>query len=487
MLITVIGTGYVGLVSAVCLAELGHQVIGVDSDTEKIAALAQGESPIYEALVKELLQRHNGKRLRFSVHPKAAVAASDVIFLAVGTPPAEDGSADLSQMEMVAMEIAPVVHRSTLIVEKSTVPVGTCEGLCSLLRQNGAQAGWFSVACNPEFLREGSAVVDFLYPDRIVVGADDELGQYLLREVYRPLTSGSYYRREDAVPCPGRRRDRARMILTHTKSAELIKHTSNAFLAMKISYINKVAEVAEGAGADIDEIRAGVGSDSRIGEQCMGAGIGYGGSCFPKDVVAFEAAARQHGVDFGILREVSRTNLEQRSRFIERVRRSLGPLPGKRLGVLGLAFKEDTDDIRESPAIAIVAELAKQGAILCAYDPAAMARARRVLAGGQVTFAHDAYDAAAGCEALLILTPWRQFVNLDLQRLHSVMRSPVIFDGRSLYAPEEMAAAGFVYHSVGRAPSLPMDLGLPAAKRFVAARVPVGEKAGPCESALALD
>lgn len=438
------------MVSAACLAEVGHQVIAADADGKKIAALTRGESPIYESLVPELLARHNGKRLQFSAFPRAAVAASDVVFLAVGTPQGEGGEADLSQIAAVAKEIAPVLHRSTLIVEKSTVPVCTCDALRAMLLGNGAHAGWFSVASNPEFLREGSAVTDFLYPDRIVAGADDDFGRFLLREVYRPLTDGAYYQREDAVPCPSRRQGRVRLIMTSARSAELIKHASNAFLATKISYINMVARLAEAVGADIDEVSAGMGADPRIGSEFLRAGVGYGGSCFPKDVVAFEAVARQCGVDFPLLRDVARLNDEQRRWFVDRLTRELGRLAGKRIGVLGLAFKEDTDDVRESAAIAIVRELAGQGASVCVHDPAAMERARQVLRDVPIIYAHDAYDAACECDALLILTAWRQFARLDLEKLHSAMKTPVIFDGRNLFVPEEMAAAGFVYHSVGR-------------------------------------
>ncbi len=476
MLITVIGSGYVGLVSAVCLAEIGHQVVAVDSNAEKIAALSRGEIPIYESLVPELVQRHNGKRLRFSSFPRAAVTASDVVFLAVGTPPSNSGEADLSQIEAVAKEIGPVVHRSTLIVEKSTVPVCACEALREMLLRRGARAGWFSVASNPEFLREGSAVTDFLYPDRIIVGADDEFSRFMLREVYRPLWSGAYYRREDAVARPAKTQSRGRLLLTSAKSAELIKHASNAFLATKISYINTVARLAEKVGANIDEVCAGMGSDPRIGSEFLRAGIGYGGSCFPKDVAAFEAVARRCGVDIPLLREVARVNDEQRIRFVEKVSRALGPLSGKRIGVLGLAFKEDTDDVRESPAIAIVRELERQGAIVCAHDPAAMAKAREAIPCAQITYADDPYEAACGCEALLILTAWRQFAGLDLQKLHSVMKTPIIFDGRNLLSPEEMVAAGFMYHSVGRtSPAMiqpaATPLGVPPVIGYTVARI----------------
>jgi UDPglucose 6-dehydrogenase len=481
MLITVIGSGYVGLVSAVCLAEIGHQVIAVDADKEKIAALTRGEVPIYESLVPELLQRHSGKRLRFSSYPRSAVTASDVVFLAVGTPQSDSGDADLSQIEAVAKEIAPVVHRSTVIVEKSTVPVCTCESLRETLLRNGAPARWFSVASNPEFLREGSVVTDFLYPDRIVVGADDEFSRFMLREIYRPLSSGAYYRREDAVPCPARTRTRARLLLTSAKSAELIKHASNAFLATKISYINTVARLAEAVGASIDEVCAGMGADSRIGSEFLKAGVGYGGSCFPKDVAAFEAVARRYGVDFRMLREVERVNEEQRTQFINKVRRALAPLTGKRIGVLGLAFKENTDDVRESPAIAIVRELVRHGALVCAHDPAAMARARKVLASEPISYVDNPYEAARGSDAVLILTAWREFAALDLQKLHSAMRVPVIFDGRNLFDPEEMAVAGFVYHSVGRQ----SRTGKRQAAGFTVERIAAAAERGGAEPAMA--
>ncbi len=476
MLITVIGSGYVGLVSAVCLAEMGHQVIAVDADKEKIAALIRGEVPIYESLVPELLQRHSGKRLRFSSYPRSAVTASDIVFLAVGTPQSESGDADLTQIEAVAKDIAPVVHRSTVIVEKSTVPVCTCEALREILLRNGAPERWFSVASNPEFLREGSAVTDFLYPDRIVVGADDEFSRFMLREVYRPLSSGAYYRREDAVPCPARTRSRARLLLTSAKSAELIKHASNAFLATKISYVNTVARLAEAVGASIDEVCAGMGADPRIGSEFLKAGVGYGGSCFPKDVAAFEAVARRCGVDFPMLREVAQVNEEQRTRFIDKVRRTLDPVAGKRIGVLGLAFKENTDDVRESPAIAIVRELVRLGALVCAHDPAAMVRTREVLAGAPISYADNPYDVARGSHAVLILTAWPEFAALDLQRLHSAMKVPVILDGRNLFEPEEMAAAGFVYHSVGRVSPATKGtgaapLGIPTAAGYTVARI----------------
>lgn len=450
MHITVIGTGYVGLVTAVCLAEIGHRVIAVDSDIDKVKGLSRGEVPIFESSLPEIVARHNGRRLRFSANARAAVTASDVVFLAVGTPARDTGEADLSQVEAVAREIAPVLHRSTVVVEKSTVPVCTCERLRQVLLESGGRPGWFTVASNPEFLREGTAVTDFLYPDRIVIGADDEFARSMLREVYHPLVSATYYRRDNAVPCPVKSKRAAKLVVTSAKSAELIKHASNAFLATKISFVNSVACIAEAVGAEIDEICEGMGADSRIGSEFLRAGIGYGGSCFPKDVAAFEAVARNCGVDFSLLREVALVNTEQRTRFVERVSSVLGPLTGKRLGVLGLAFKEGTDDIRESPAIAIVEQLLQRGASICAFDPAATERAREVLSSVRMEFAENAYQAARGADALLILTAWPPFLELDLQRIRLELKSPVIFDGRNLYLPEQMAAAGFVYHSVGR-------------------------------------
>jgi UDPglucose 6-dehydrogenase len=308
----------------------------------------------------------------------------------------------------------------------------------------------FYVASNPEFLREGTAVTDFLYPDRIVLGVDDDFSAAMLYSIYRPLAEGAYYRKEDAIPCPGRKQDRARVIVTNAKSAELIKHASNAFLAMKISFINMVANISEAVGADIDQVCAGVGSDPRIGPQFLQAGIGYGSSCFAKDISAFHSVAAQCGTDSSLLDEIVRINSEQRQRFVKKVRTALWTLRGKRIGVLGLAFKGGTDDIRESPAIAIVQELLKEGASVCAYDPAAMSKAQAVLPPGTVEYAENEYLAASRRDALLVLTEWEQFAKLDLQKLRSVLKQPIVIDGRNLFQPSQMAAAGFLYYSVGR-------------------------------------
>jgi UDPglucose 6-dehydrogenase len=455
MRIAVIGSGYVGLVSAVCFAEIGHEVISVDNDSAKIAALERGEVPIHENHLPELLKRHRGGRLRFSTSVAKSVKEADAVFITVGTPQSETGEADLSFVEAVAYEIAAAIDKPTLVVEKSTVPVRTCESLRKTLLMNGAKGGFFSVASNPEFLREGTAVADFLYPDRIVVGVDDESSAKLMQEIYLPLTSGSYYGQPNAIKIEGPVRPKAEIIVTNAKSAELIKHASNAFLAMKISFINAVANISEAVGADIQQVRAGIGSDSRIGSKFLNAGIGYGGSCFPKDVQAFHAVAMQCGYDFSLLSEVIRINDEQRRRFLKKVRSALWTLRGKQLGVLGLAFKGDTDDIRESPAIAIIEALLKDGSQVRVFDPAATARAQEVLPKTGVTYATDAYDAAKGCDALLILTEWKEFAALDLAKIRSLLKYPIVIDGRNLYQPNQMAAAGLIYHSIGRASGVP--------------------------------
>ncbi len=455
MRIALIGSGYVGLVSAACFAELGHEVISVDNDTAKIAALERGEVPIHEHFLPELLKRHHRKGLNFSTSITEAVRASEVVFITVGTPQSETGEADLSFVEAVANEIASAIDGRKVIVEKSTVPVRTCESVRKSLLINGALPESFSVASNPEFLREGTAVLDFLYPDRIVLGADDEYSASVLQEVYSPLTNGSYYLRADAIPFTGSAAPQARLILTNAKSAESIKHASNAFLAMKISFINAVANISEAVGADITEVCAGVGSDSRIGAKFLNAGIGYGGSCFPKDVQAFHAVANQCGYEFGLLTEVMRINSEQRRRFLHKVRSALWTLRGKKLGVLGLAFKGGTDDVRESPAIAIVEALLKEGAQVRVYDPAATAKAKVLIPKDGVLYAGDPYVAAEGCDALLVLTEWKEFANLDLARVRSTLKYPIVIDGRNLYDPQKMADAGLLYYSIGRAAGVP--------------------------------
>ncbi len=454
MRIAVVGSGYVGLVTSACLAELGHEVVCIDNDAAKVAALVRGEVPIHEAHLPELLARHRGHRLRFAGSLAEAVAGSQVVFIAVGTPAAESGEADLSYVESVSREIGQSLAGYTVVVEKSTVPVYTCEWIRRVVQLNVPAPVDFDVASNPEFLREGSAVMDFLYPDRIVVGADSERAAATLCGVYAPLTSGEYYRRPDALPpATATRAVPATLLLTSSKSAEIIKHASNAFLALKISFINAVANICEAVGADVEQVRRGIGLDARIGARFLRPGIGYGGSCFPKDVKAFHAVARDCGYDFRLLEEVTRINDEQRHVFLRKVRKTLWTLKGKRLAVLGLAFKGGTDDIRESPALDLVQTLLREGCEVAAFDPAAMERARAVLPKDGVHFAGDAYAAAQGADALLILTDWDEFANLDLERLGAALKYPIVLDGRNLYAPAVMAEHGLTYISVGR-PSL---------------------------------
>jgi len=460
MQIAVVGSGYVGLVAGACFADLGHDVILVDNDQPKLEALRNGQVPIHEKFLPELLTRHRGQRLTFSDDLMEAVRLSSVIFVAVGTPPTESGEADLSYVESVAREISGGVNDYKVVVEKSTVPVYTSDWVRKIILRSGTDPQSFDVASNPEFLREGTAVTDFLFPDRIVIGCDSERSAQVLREVYAPLTDGSYYERTDAIPQPDRALIPPPIIVTSTKSAELIKHASNAFLAMKISFINAVASVCESVGADVNQVVHGVGTDSRIGSRFLNPGIGYGGSCFPKDVMAFRAVARESGYDFRLLDEVMRINEDQRQRFLRKVRSALWTLRGKNLGVLGLAFKGGTDDIRESPAVFLVQALLQEGCKITAYDPAAMERVREVVPAG-ITFANSAYEAAHDADALLILTEWEEFANLDLNRLRRELKYPIVIDGRNLYDPEVMAAEGFSYYSVGRTACYPD--GVPAA------------------------
>ncbi|MGH9538017.1 MAG: UDP-glucose dehydrogenase family protein [Terriglobales bacterium] len=449
MRIAVVGSGYVGLVAGACFADLGHKVILVDNDLVKVTALKAGECPIHEQFLPELLKRHRDHNLTFCDDLSQAVAASQAIFVAVGTPPTEQGEADLSYVESVARGISGAINGYKVVIEKSTVPVYTSDWVRKIILRNAAAPDSFDVASNPEFLREGAAVTDFLYPDRIVLGADSERCAGVLREVYAPLTDGSYYQRKYAIPAPDRVRIPPPLIVTSAKSAELIKHASNAFLATKISFVNAVASICESVGADVQQVCQGIGSDSRIGPSFLNPGIGYGGSCFPKDLMAFRAVARECGYEFRLLDEVMRINEEQRQRFLRKVRTALWTLRGKRLGVLGLAFKGGTDDIRESPAILLVQALLKEGCQVAAYDPAASERAREVL-NSNAELVGDPYAAAKGADALLILTEWEEFASLDLDRLQKELKYPIVIDGRNLYDPGAMTAHGFTYYSVGR-------------------------------------
>ncbi len=451
MRIAVVGSGYVGLVAGACFAELGHDVLLVDNDEHKLAALKHGECPIHEKFLPELLERHRGKRLDFTGDLADAVRHSQLIFIAVGTPPKDDGDADLSYVESVAQGIAGAIDDYKVVVEKSTVPVYTNSWVRKIMLLNGAPAELFDVASNPEFLREGTAVADFLYPDRIVVGADTDRCAQLLAKAYEPLTDGSYYKKPDAIPGPVAGLFQAHLIRTSAKSAELIKHASNAFLAMKISFINAVASVCEAVGADVEQVREGIGSDSRIGRRFLSPGVGYGGSCFPKDLLAFRSVARENGCHFGLLDETARVNEEQRNRFIRKVRKALWTLKGKKLAVLGLAFKNGTDDLRESPAVGIIKSLLKEGCAITAYDPAAMERAVEEFGpNSAVRFAGGPYEALQGADACLVLTEWEDFAALDLARIKQLLRYPIVVDGRNLFNPAMMEAAGLNYYSVGR-------------------------------------
>jgi UDPglucose 6-dehydrogenase len=449
--IAVVGSGYVGLVAAVCFAEIGHRVICVDNDESKIALLRDGNVPIYEEYLPELLNRHRNTLIEFTTDLHTATQKAQAIFVAVGTPQTKTGSADLSYVDAVASQIARSITDYKIIVEKSTVPVYTNEWISRVIERNGVPRELFDVASNPEFLREGTAVVDFLHTDRVVIGVDTDRAGDLLRAIYEPLTSGKYYQSVNAVPGIRTAAEPPPLLQTSTKAAELIKHASNAFLAMKISFINVVSNICEAVGADVEQVSKGIGSDERIGPKFLKAGIGYGGSCFPKDVAAFRYVAEQLGIEFGLLREVENINAEQKKRFFQKVRSALWTFRGKKLGVLGLAFKGGTDDIRESPAIDLIAQFLKEGCVISAYDPAAMERTKQVLPPStSLTYAKDAYEAASEADALLILTDWQEFVDLDLDRLHYTLRYPIVIDGRNLFDAAAMAQRGFNYLSIGR-------------------------------------
>jgi UDPglucose 6-dehydrogenase len=449
--IAVVGSGYVGLVAAVCFAEMGHNVVCVDNDQRKVDALRGGDSLIHEDYLPELLERYRNAKVLFTSDLAEATREADAIFIAVGTPQSGSGVADLSYVEAVASEIARSLTSYTVIVEKSTVPVYTNEWIRRVMERNGVAQHLFDVVSNPEFLREGTAVSDFLHPDRIVVGTDSERAAAVLSKIYEPLTTGSYYEKVGAIGGFCNSNEPPPLLLTSTKSAEIIKHASNAFLALKISFINAVSNLCEAANADVEQVARGMGMDSRIGPRFLRPGIGYGGSCFPKDVAAFRCVAEQLGVDFSLLTEVENINAEQKKRFLAKVRSALWTLRGKKLGVLGLSFKGGTDDIRDSPAIELVQMLMAEGCSIKAFDPAAMERAEQVLpACPTLSYVSDAYAAADDVEALLILTDWKEFAQLDLQRLNRSMRYPIVVDGRNLYDPGVMLENGLTYFSVGR-------------------------------------
>ncbi|WP_144629781.1 UDP-glucose dehydrogenase family protein [Bordetella genomosp. 13] len=440
MKITVIGTGYVGLVTGACLAEMGNQVLCLDTDSAKVAMLRQGSIPIYEPGLDELVSRNAaGNRLRFTDDVEESVAFGDLQFIAVGTPPGEDGSADLTYVLAAARNIARHMDSRKVVIDKSTVPVGTGdkvrETIASVLAERGVDIP-FSVASNPEFLKEGAAIKDFMGPDRIVVGADDEYTVGIMRRLYAPF-----------------QRTHERLMVMDVRSAELTKYAANAMLATRISFMNEMANLAESLGADIEHVRRGIGADPRIGYQFLYPGVGYGGSCFPKDVQALERMAADHGMPMRVIRAVEEANDVQKLRLSEKVVARFGEnLAGRTFALWGLAFKPNTDDMREAPSLTAIADLTSRGARVLAYDPVAMHQAARAIAGNpSVKLVEDMYQALDGADALLIVTEWKVFRAPDLERVKSLLKAPVIFDGRNLYEPLDMAEQGFEYQGIGRA------------------------------------
>jgi UDPglucose 6-dehydrogenase len=434
-------------VTGACLAEIGHHVLCTDSDSAKIATLESGKLPIYEPGLDRIVEKtRRESRLSFSADLSRA-AASDVIFICVGTPPLPNGDADLSAIDRVARMLATEAKSDKLVVEKSTVPAQTGEQLKRALETYGRAAGaHFRVASNPEFLREGTAVGDFLHPDRIVVGVEDEIAERQLREIYQPVLEQKFNCPVHGAACPPVRPPE--WLVTTINSAELIKHASNSFLALKISYANMVSDLAEKLGANVEEVLHGVGLDPRIGPHFFRPGLGFGGFCLPKDLQAFVRLAERNGVDFAMLREAERVNHQRIELFIERIRHSLWVLKDKQIGLLGLAFKANTDDIRFAPSMDLIERLRTEGARLRVFDPEAMDKAR--IRFPDLNCGADAYTAASDAEALLIVTEWEEFKKLDWKRIYKSMARPLVIDGRNLLSPAEMRALGFEYHSIGR-------------------------------------
>jgi UDPglucose 6-dehydrogenase len=435
MKLTIIGSGYVGLTTGACFAEVGHHVVCVDNDPKKVEMLLAGDIPIYEPGLEELVKKNvAAKRLNFTTDTQEGVNHGEVLFIAVPTPPQPDGSVDLSFMEKVSREIAQCLKDYRVIVDKSTVPVKTGERVAQTIRRYAQEGVQFDVVSNPEFLREGSAVPDLMKPDRIVIGGNSDRALALMQKVYEPFV--------------------APVLVTDINSAELIKHAANSFLALKISYINALSEICEVSGADVLKVAEGIGADKRIGRQFLNAGLGYGGSCFPKDIAAFIAISDQLGVPFTLLKEVQQINSRQLDRFIDRIREALWVLKDKKLAVWGLAFKPHTDDVRSSVAVTLVEKLVAEGADVTACDPKALEKAENLPVAKKIKLVADALEAARGAEALIIATEWPEFASVDLDQLREVMRTPLIFDGRNLLDPASALACGFQYHGIGRGRSL---------------------------------
>ncbi len=432
MRLSIIGTGYVGLVTGACFAEVGHHVTCVDNDEAKVRVLREGGIPIYEPGLEQLVKSNTALgRLQFTTSTAQGVENAEVIFIAVPTPPLPDGAVDLSFIEKVAREIAAAMTRYQIVVDKSTVPVKTGDKVAETIKRYCKAKVDFDVVSNPEFLREGFAVEDLMKPDRIVIGVRSPRPVAAMREIYAPFD--------------------APLVVTDINSAELIKHASNSFLALKISYINALSVICEATGANVIEVANGMGLDQRIGRRFLEASLGFGGSCFPKDLSAFVKISEQVGYDFALLKEVQRINALQMDRFVKKISDTLWVLKEKTIGVLGLAFKQNTDDVRMSPALELCQRLHKEGARLRVHDPKAMAKAQAVLPPGpQVEYVDDMDAVAEGCDALVVATEWECFRRLDLQRARRVMTHPILFDGRNLFDPAEMERLGFIYKSIGR-------------------------------------
>ncbi len=429
--ICVIGVGYVGLVTGACLADLGNHVVCLNRNQEKCDNLRRSILPIYEPGLEEIVQRNNEtERLHFTTSYDEAMADASFVFIAVGTPSGDSGEADLASVEAAATDVARRIHRPLIIINKSTVPIGTGDWVADIVRQHMPDPEIpFSVVSNPEFLREGSAVYDWMNPDRVVLGSTDREAAERVAELYYPL--------------------HAETIVTDLRTAEMIKYASNAFLATKISFINEMANVCEVLGADVKEVARGMGTDHRISPHFLGAGIGWGGSCFPKDVKALAHMAATHGTHPQMLRAVMEINYDQRKRFVTKLRDVLGGLRGKTIGILGLSFKPNTDDMRDAPSAEIINLLRYEGAAIQAYDPVAVENAKRIL-GDAITYCEDPYQVAEGADALLLVSEWNEFKQVNMERVRGLMRQPVLLDGRNIYDPQRMRALGFTYRGMGR-------------------------------------
>jgi len=429
MKVCMIGTGYVGLVSGTCFAEIGHDVICVDNDTTKIDILKKGGVPIYEPGLGELIARNvKAGRLSFTTSIREGVEKSIFLFIAVGTPPKDDGQPDLSSVEKVAEEIGSAMNEYKIIIEKSTVPVQTSKWVRMVIERFSTKVKDFDVASNPEFLREGSAISDFLHPDRVVLGVETKRAEEKLLELYKRID--------------------APKIVTDIASAELIKHASNSLLSTKISFINAISIICDTTDADVLKVAEGIGLDKRIGRDFLNAGVGFGGFCFPKDIKAFISISERLGYDFRLLREVERINEEQMLRAVDKLEKMLWNLRDKRIGILGLAFKPNTDDMRFAPSITIIGELQKRGASVKAYDPVSMERAKKIMP--DIEYCTNAYDVAKDVDGIALVTEWEEFRKLDLGKMKLLMRQPIFLDGRNMYEPDTMKKMGFIYAGIGR-------------------------------------